>query len=313
MFFRAALLRFPANAAIRNQLAQALAYSGSSEKQNEAIRLAEETAEKNPTDQFSRMILARTLISHGVPDEVQRAIALLTAMTENEALDNKYARALLEQLKSDSAPEITVPDDDSTAGLILDETESSASQLKGIEPAPLAPQLSRLGRTRRLRSRLELDDGTQRSAALQELRDLLKEDPTFAYAQLLAVRQGIWVRNAEALPTFAAAFEMALQEEDKVSLERLAEQFPRFEALTLVARALFGDASSASRVAAILGTPKPWSIESVLRERIGSRFTVIEGGWAIAASEPQERQHILEALQDTNEWAVAGGSWRAAA
>ncbi len=74
---------------------------------------------------------------------------------------------------------------------------------------------------RRLRFRLKaVPDPAAASDALAELRQLFDEDPTFAYAELLAVRQGIWHTESTAVPSFAAAFEEALREEDRAKLKR---------------------------------------------------------------------------------------------
>lgn len=139
--------------------------------------------------------------------------------------------------------------------------------------------------------------------AVIEVRELLAEEPDFAYAQLLAVRAGIWAGEAEALASVPAAFERALVEEDALIFARLAERAPKLEALTLVARALFGDCGAQSRIA-------DWLAESVKDEPspiadMRPRLRVILGGGtgadAVAAGLSAKRDKVLNVLRLVNE------------
>jgi hypothetical protein len=119
---------------------------------------------------------------------------------------------------------------------------------------PALDDTFRYGRLRRLRARAETSDPAARQAALDEVRAILRDDPAFAYAGVLAARFGA-ADAADALPGFAVAFEQALAQGDRARLEALAKQQPRLQALTLVARAVLGDESAAWLVEALLKAP----------------------------------------------------------
>lgn len=113
-------------------------------------------------------------------------------------------------------------------------------------------------------------------AAIAEVRKLLAEAPDFAYAQLLAVRAGIWGGEEAELASVPAAFERALGDADAHTLARLAERAPKLEGLTLVARALFGDLDAQGRII-------DWLAEAAKNESgpvadMRSRLRVILGG-----------------------------------
>lgn len=88
--------------------------------------------------------------------------------------------------------------------------------------------------------------------AVAEIRRTLSEEPEFAYAHVLAARAGIWEAESKALADLPAAFERALQQQDRETLEHIAARAPRLAALTLVARALFGDERASSEIEAWL-------------------------------------------------------------
>ena len=139
--------------------------------------------------------------------------------------------------------------------------------------------------------------------AVAEVRELLAEEPDFAYAQLLAVRAGIWTGEEAELASVPAAFERALGEEDTQIFARLAERAPKLEALTLVARALFGDFDAQDRIA-------DWLAEAA-RDEAGPvadmrpRLRVILGGAtdanAVAAGLSAQRDKVLTVLRRVNE------------
>ena len=117
-------------------------------------------------------------------------------------------------------------------------------------------EIARLGNMRRLQFSLEFGSENERKNALEALRETLREDPTFAYAELLAARHRIWEASADVLPSFAAAFEDALLTEDREKLKKLEMRQPRLEALILVARALYGDTQAEQKVGLWLSEPE---------------------------------------------------------
>jgi tetratricopeptide (TPR) repeat protein len=124
-------------------------------------------------------------------------------------------------------------------------------------PAPVADaalnEAMRFGRLRRSRFRAESLDPAERVAAREEVRSFLRDDPTFAYAELLAVRFG-FADTSDALPNFALAFEQALATGDRLRMEELARRQPRLQALTLVGRAVLGDNNAARLIETLLHT-----------------------------------------------------------
>jgi hypothetical protein len=151
-------------------------------------------------------------------------------------------------------------DAETAAGMApLDDGEATAEpSVPGLPAeAPAAdPRLAaavRNGTLRRLRFRLDHPESAAASQdAFAEVQAALRDDPTFAYAQLLAVRQEIWRADPNTLPSFAVAFEQALADADKARLQGLAERHPRLVALILVARALLGDEDAAWAADALL-------------------------------------------------------------
>lgn len=140
-------------------------------------------------------------------------------------------------------------------------------------------------------------------AAVEEVRRLLAEEPDFAYAQLLAVRAGIWAGEEAELASVPAAFERALGDEDAQTLASLAKRAPKLEALTLVARALFGDFDAQDRIA-------DWLAETVRDEpgpvaEMRPRLRVILGGATsaddVAAGLSAQRERVLTVLRRVNE------------
>ena len=132
---------------------------------------------------------------------------------------------------------------------------------------------------------------------------LLAEEPDFAYAQLLAVRAGIWAAEEAELASVPAAFERALADEDAQIFAHLAERAPKLEALTLVGRALFGDVGSQNRIAEWLSeaaTDEPDPVEAMR-----PRLRVILGGAthadAVAAGLSAQRDKVLSVLRRVNE------------
>jgi hypothetical protein len=131
---------------------------------------------------------------------------------------------------------------------------------------PAFADLARFGRLRRLRFRTEKPDPADRQAALAEVASILRDDPTFAYAEFLAARHGLWREAANTLPNF----EQALADGDRLRLGELAKRQPRLGALTLLAKAVPGDDQSAWLVDRFLRAgPAPDEARAVMVLRQG--------------------------------------------
>ena len=143
-----------------------------------------------------------------------------------------------------------------------------------------------------------------RQAARTEIERWLKEDPTFAYAELLAARQRIWSTETSTLPLIAVAFEDALAAGDRQRLERLAERMSRLEALIIVACAVLGDVEAANEVEQWLRAAPERDEEpavATLRTLMRPVLRVIEGGKSAAQAIAEKRAGIVHALHDANE------------
>jgi tetratricopeptide (TPR) repeat protein len=168
-------------------------------------------------------------------------------------------------------------------------------------------EVVRLGALRRLRFQLEFAPEGKRELAVEELKQVLREDPTFAYGELLAARHRLWDSNNDILRPFAVAFEEALGTEDRGKLERLAMRQPRLEALILVAQALIGDADAQRKVEAWLRDPQPTEKEPAiagLHSALHPVLRVIEGGRSLREAFIDESDLVVSALHDANEAAL---------
>jgi hypothetical protein len=167
---------------------------------------------------------------------------------------------------------------------------------------------------RRLRFQLELGPQNERESALRDLRQILREDPTFAYAELLAAHHRIWEAQAEVLPSFAVAFEDALATEDREKLEKLALRQPRLEALILFARAVLGDTEAKQKFELWLRASQITDKEPAiagLHSALRPMLRVIEGGRSIDDAFSEGHGIVIRALHDANE-AVLGEALLAA-
>jgi hypothetical protein len=186
----------------------------------------------------------------------------------------------------------------------LEQPLPSSDTSDGHEADPALVTAIRSGRVRRLRFRLETgSDKASTTDAVAELREFLHEDPNFAYAELLAARQGIWKAQSSAPPSFAAAFEEALRVEDRAKLEQLAKSQPRLDALTLVARAVLGDENAARQVETWLRSelPKEAPALEVLRTEMRPVLQTIDGGLSARETFIRYRETIVASLHDANE------------
>jgi hypothetical protein len=170
---------------------------------------------------------------------------------------------------------------------------------------PALDDTIRYGRLRRLRARAEAADPAARQAALNEVRAILRDDPAFAYAGVLAARFGA-ADATDALHSFAVAFEQALAQGDRARLEALAKQQPRLQALTLVARAVLGDEAAAWLVEALLKAPPDrHEARPVTLLRAGLR-PILDAANDVPAPQAilRHRDEVLRRLYDANEAAL---------
>jgi tetratricopeptide (TPR) repeat protein len=271
-----AIRRDPEDVDARTQLATLLA--GPLGRPHDADALLRDTIAAFPQNPVARTQRAELLIGQGQYDAAEEAVA--AAFAADAANGATYAlQARLRSHRGDldgAAQTVQAGLRIEPSNLVLQDyarilasgrplrVEAAASLVARpaavASPAPDDAELdsvARLGRIRRLRARAEAADDADREAALQEVQQALRDDPGFAYAALLARRYGLQAPDFDSMPPFAVAFEHALTEQDHDRLDRLAERQPRLRALTLLAKALLGDADAAWTVATLLQEAPP--------------------------------------------------------
>ncbi|MBC7951728.1 MAG: tetratricopeptide repeat protein [Rhodospirillaceae bacterium] len=190
-------------------------------------------------------------------------------------------------------------------------TEWEKRLLRAVTAEPTSRNdVLRIGRMRRLRAVLEGADQERRQQAIYEVWAALADEPTFAYARLLAIRHGSDPGDAGSLePPFAIAFERALAAENLEQLEALAKHYPRLEALILVVSALLGDATSVARMADYLLADVPAREErAVTSLRAGLRplLVAIRDGMAPSEALNDRRALVMAVLRDAVDITLAG-------
>lgn len=303
---RQAMSTFNDHPGIRNHLARLLVSTGAPEDRKEAIELLRETMTIDPEDIYAPVQLAESLVLSGDPAERREAISLLEKVMLMDP-GNQYAKGLLEHiLRTPEGTPVTIemPEEGSTER--SQDEELAEIEEARIGPADLIPQdVVKLGVARRLRFRVENGSETEKQAALDEVRELVRDAP-FAYAKLLAIRQGIWSEEEQTAPGFAFAFERALRRRDAQVLDNLSERFPRLAALSIVAKAILGDPASVAKIANLISADEEelHPAARALRRRMRPHLTAIEGGASPEEVVMKNRRDILEALYDANESAL---------
>ena len=224
----------PRDIVARNQLATVLAEAG---KKSEAEELLRETMAMAPGDTVARDQLATVLAGQGKKSEAEELLRETMAMAPgNTAVRDQLAKVLTKQGKMDKAEELLRE----TKTIENDGTRQQIETDRDTQATGALSTALRYGALRRLSFQLAHHQSAGSSAS-EEVRRILAEEPSFAYAQLLAMRQGIWQSQENSLPAFAVAFEQAISASDRNKLEELAKHYPRLNALILVAKALLGD------------------------------------------------------------------------
>lgn len=253
---------------------------------------------------------ARTLLAEaaaaGLNNDVTRAIEVRLAAH----LDGpEAARAVLQAARQEYPDASMLLDyenllDDGEIPWLVSLRYQTKPLVRNVENALHDPAIMTLGRFRDMRRLSEqLAQPSMHDPTLAEIRRTLSEEPEFAYAHLLAARAGIWEAESEALADLPAAFERALQQQDRETLERIAARAPRLAALTLVARALFGDERAASKIEAWLAEDDGAvdGADEGLRDWLRQEATKAGQRVDIADFLRQRRDTVSRALQRANE------------
>lgn len=273
--------RFPDNPLMRNELAEILVACG---QLADAKALLESSLKSGAFDVVTYAILARIAANNGDTAAARNKV--------EEGLTIDQGNAILLQMRKSL-------DDNKYLPLVAGLRQRTLEAIATSQDDPTLAELVRGGNLRWLRQRLQSD-----SSALAELKQILSNDPTFAYAQILAVRYGIWHSEKDILPGFAIAFEQALASEDSERLKALGEQMPKLEALILLACALLGDADAATQLDKKLRSPSSLDDEraiGLIRSNYRPVLELIDGGAPPVAAIAKHADRLRIAVYDTNE------------
>ena len=265
-----AIRRDPDHVDARNQLATLLA--GTRGRPAEAEALLRDTIAAFPRDPVARTQLAELLIAADRIEDAETTVAdafaaeaenevtyVLRARLESHRGHIQDAEATLREGRNRFPSDTYLPNYQRMLANGEPLPLKSAAHRRSALPVPHAAPSLMLADTlpfaelRRLR--FQATHGHEQTA-LERVRAILADNRTFAYAQLLAARHGLWHPDPNTLPSFAVAFEQALRDEDRAKLDDLAQRQPRLHALTLVARALLGDTQAANLVHALSAGPE---------------------------------------------------------
>jgi len=286
---RDTIVAFPTNAVARNQLAELLI---SVDRVFDAEAVTDAAFAENAFNEVTYAVRARLLSHRGRLADAMAAVAAGRQRDPTNGVLRTYENLLAEgrSLPLRSAATRGRQNRSAAASVAIDDS------LDGI---------ARFGRLRQLRARVELGSPTDRQAALEEIEVILRDDPSFAYARLLAERYGVGGDWADAMPGFAVAFERALSMKDRTRLEELAQRQPRLQALTLLACAVLGDEQAGWTVALLVNEdPAKDEAEPVkfLRHRVEPLFRDVDRGRVmdiVAANDAMIRRCLRDAVEAT--------------
>jgi tetratricopeptide (TPR) repeat protein len=288
---RETIEKFPYNAVARNELAELLIFQ---DRTPEAAGVLDAALNTGSRDEVTYAARARIYSQEGYSQDALRTI--------EQGLDFDPSNSVLKQYKERLGQGEKLSLKSQAFRTTGKRSQRQIDLATGLD-SELA-DVVRLGAMRRLRFQLEFSPESEHEKALEELKQILRKEPTFSYAELLAARHRIWQAKADVLPPFAAAFEDALVAEDREKLEQLAVRQPRLEALILVAQALLGDAEAQRKVERWLREPEIAEKEPAiagLHSALRPMLQVIEGSRSLKDAFVETRATVVGALHDANE------------
>lgn len=304
--FDALTVLFPTSTQIANLYAKVIAQKASEEALSRAIDVCKHTITAMGDNLDSRVQLITYLILKGDEASTEEAKQELDQV-ENEP----EASPDVEKLRQLLSP--TEPREQIAASLL----RISAPDMRELDDTNLLPQLPEATLTRltlpsaiALSGELRQREFTVRraltrnlAAAQKRLKDIIAENPTFAYARLLAERHADWIKSNFDLKTFAIAFERALRSNDKALLVYLSSKHPKLEALCLVARSLCGDEKSFDQISATISSLREKKFPPLVTlERIVAPMILESTGPINFAAFPKAKQdQIRQVLYSANE------------
>jgi hypothetical protein len=283
---------------------------------DEAITQGELAIAEGSDRPATRNWLAQALLKRGGIGASEQAINHL--ITNNQKFGNEDSRKLLSLIRSnrfedviaDVSPKNRKVEVSRITG-VGDEHKTDFSN-SALSQFPLPEELSDLGTLRRISILLSDDPTSLRHLwAREELEKKWRAGSQFRqsrdYIALLRARIDLAGSYEDELPSFAARFEYALNREDRMLLERISDEYPRLTALTLIARAMFGDFDAAREVITYLSTkvsvPAHQSFfrEELLRRTFGSEERIVQDTVAVVHVLQTRRARVEPLIRQANE------------
>jgi tetratricopeptide (TPR) repeat protein len=288
---------------LSNHLANILGSSGIIGDRNEAIRILRDNSKTYPENSYAATGLAKILASSGDISEREEAIEILSKLKE------EYAKHLLHQIRVTpiGRPAHFAKIERNSYKKNYSEDNLDDIMDSGVSVSSLLPRdVQDFGNLRYLRFKADNGSESEKAAAFEEIKKYLEEGPSFIYAKLLAIRQGLWKDEANDIPNFALAFEQAMHEKDSLALEAISLRFPKFTGLTIVARSMFGDEQASAKLQNIfdLNDTLLHPAALVLKRLIRPHLALISGGHNAVDVIGSNIEEIKRALYDANEFTL---------
>ncbi len=316
-FFELLDYRVRKSTLLANLYAKVIAAKGDEESLNRAIAISDDAIETIDDNIYSRMQKIEFILLIGRPNARDEALRLLDerdrihgrdshsvrlrAKLRDPSIDNKkLIRPAAPPTPSRSNPTFRYSGARELAKLV---TVRKKLQQNGNSELEL-PREIRLGGELEKLEQLIKGNRSERDSAADRIREILKENPTFAYAELLAERHNLWRDDENSTPTFVVYFERALRVDDRALLRRLTLEYPRFEAMCIIARVALGDEDAFDELSNAISTvkinPSPDSL--TLRHGLNAigLLEIGEDVEAIVAAISEDRQRIKTLLRTAN-------------
>ncbi|GEM_PF-5275278 len=305
--FRHVIQHFPDNRYAPNQLARVLAARNDPNLIDEIITILKTAHHRLPSDAFTANNLAAKLASTKIPENISEAITILQKITLSGTSD-ETTKGLLQRLSAgESVSPITV------GPAMREEVDSEADSIEFASPQTsktgvirIPSRIAEQGQLRRIRFILESNLDAEKIEAEQSLRLALLQDQVPSYARILAIRHGIWEGQGEELPSFALAFESALHRHDLDLLRSLEQQYPRLDALILIARSLFGDTEASEHIKEVLAQPEKDLHPAIaaFNRLVGTELLAMSDNVLIVSFLKEQTSRVVASLRDSAEMTI---------
>lgn len=302
--------RWPDDTYAPNILAIVLRRRATPDSLQSAIAVLSTAVQRRPNDVWTGNHLAKALSETGAQEDRNKAVFILQNLKDNKKGD-EYSNELLSTLLGGGQD--ARPDDGTVEQIAGGERDYDERYFSGYWRRPdlqvnLPEEVREQGELRRLRSWFETDDRNLREKASARLEKILEaDDDVPSYARILGVRYGLWEGLDDELPSFAVAFEEALDAENLGKLRQLEGEIPRLDALILVARALYGDDEVAEYLFEFFKKEPDVQMHpavKLLNNMFSAEVRPMNDNSELVTWLDSNRQRVLSALRDATEMTV---------